>query len=161
MEDDYMTRWAIYANTPLSPDVANDLYPKFREILAGKGKMQAVAMLLDFVQTAFVYEYDDKIWGCDRPFFAEETLYYPYCDCEDRSVLFSRLVRDLLGLRVILVYYPGHLATAVCLEEDVSGDSFMVGGERYTICDPTYIGAPVGRTMPGMDNAAANVILLR
>lgn len=161
MEDDYMTRWAIYANTPLSPYVADELYPKLREILAGKGKAQAVAMLLDFVQTAFVYEYDDKIWGCDRPFFAEETLYYPYCDCEDRSVLFSRLVRDLLGLRVILVYYPGHLATAVCLEEDVSGDCIMVGGERYTICDPTYIGAPVGRTMPGMDNAAANVILLR
>lgn len=116
--------------------------------------------LLNFVQTAFVYEYDDKVWGGDRAFFAEEMLYNPYCDCEDRSVLFSRLVRDLLGLDVILVYYPGHLATAVCFAEDVSGDYIMLSGRRFVVCDPTYIGAGVGRTMPDMNNRSANVILL-
>ena len=29
------------------------------------------------------------------------------------------------------------------------------------VCDPTYIGAPVGHTMKGMDNATARVILLQ
>ena len=112
------------------------------------------------MQTAFVYEYDDKVWGEDRAFFAEETLYYPYCDCEDRSILFSRLVRDLLGLDVILVYYPGHLATAVCFNSEVKGDYITLNGRRFVVCDPTYIGAPVGCTMPSMDNKAAKVILL-
>lgn len=113
-----------------------------------KSQYEAVSRLLNFVQTAFVYEYDDKVWGCDRAFFADETLYYPYCDCEDRSILFSRLVRDLLGLKVVLIYYPGHLATAVCFTENVNGDYISMNGKRYTICDPTYIGAPIGATMP-------------
>ena len=90
------------------------LYTPLREQLAGLDKKEAAERLLNFVQTAFVYEYDEKVWGHDRAFFAEETLFYPYCDCEDRSILFSRLVRDLLGLDAVLVYYPGHLATAVC-----------------------------------------------
>lgn len=121
---------------------------------------EAACRLLNFVQTAFEYEYDDKVWGCDRAFFAEETLYYPYCDCEDRSILFSRLVRDLMGLDVALVYYPGHLATAVAFNDEVPGDYIELGGRRYVVCDPTFIGAPVGMTMPGMDNSGAKVLLL-
>ena len=93
-------------------------------------------------------------------FFAEESLYYPYCDCEDRSILFSRLVRDLLGLKVILVYYPGHLATAVHFTEEIKGDYIILDDRKYVVCDPTYLGAFVGETMSGMDNSTAKVILL-
>ena len=128
--------------------------------VAGLSAKEATERLLNFVQTGFEYEYDDKVWGQDRAFFAEETLFYPYCDCEDRSILFSRLVRDMLGLKVVLVYYPGHLATAVKFEENVAGDYMVIGNDRFTVCDPTYIGAPVGRTMPGMDNQTARVIML-
>lgn len=85
---------------------------------------------------------------------------FPYCDCEDRAILFTRLVRDLLGLKAALVYYPGHLASAICFTEDISGDYIMVDNAKYLICDPTYIGTPVGVTMPGMDNEKAKVILL-
>lgn len=157
---DFMTKWAMYADTPLDEEVQAALYPQLRQVVDGLSKPEAAARLLNFVQTAFVYEYDDKVWGADRAFFAEETLYYPYCDCEDRSILFSRLVRDLLGLDVVLVYYPGHLASAVCFGEDVTGDHLLLDGRRFTVCDPTYIGAGVGKTMPDMDNSAAKVILL-
>ena len=159
-DNNFMTRWAMYANTPLDSDVKKQLYPALYSQLGGKTYPEAADILLDFVQSAFVYEYDDKVWGGDRAFFAEESLYYPYCDCEDRSILFSRLVRDLLGLKVILVYYPGHLATAVRFDDYVKGDYINLNGERYLVCDPTYIGAPIGATMPDMDNATATVILL-
>ena len=155
------TRWAIYANTPLSARMKNQLYPALQKAISGCSQKEAVERLLNFVQTAFVYEYDDVVWGCDRAFFAEETLHYSYCDCEDRSILFSRLVRDLLGLKVLLVYYPGHLATAVHFVNEVKGDYILLNNERYTICDPTYIGAPVGQTMPNMNNGEAKVILLQ
>ncbi len=158
--DNFMTRWALYANTPMAEDVAKSLYPALQEKIKGISQKEAMERLLNFTQTAFVYEYDDKVWGDDRAFFAEETLFYPYCDCEDRSIFLSRLVRDLLGLKVILVYYPGHLAMAVKFTEDVKGDYIQLNGERYVVCDPTYIGAPVGMTMPDMDNATAKVILL-
>ena len=155
-----MTRWAMYANTPLDKHVKEKLYPVLKEKINGLSQLEAANKLLNWVQTAFVYEYDDKVWGHDRAFFAEETLYYPYCDCEDRSILFSRLIRDLLGLKTILVFYPGHLASAVCFTDNVSGDYITLNDKRYVITDPTYIGAPVGMTMPDMDNSQASVILL-
>lgn len=156
----FMTKWAMYANTPLDENVRRELYPPLQQALDGQSQLEAAQRLLNFVQTAFVYEYDEKVWGYDRAFFAEETLFYPYCDCEDRSILFSRLVRDLLGLDVVLIYYPGHLAAAVGFTDDVNGDCITLDGRHYTVCDPTYIGAPVGATMPGMDNAKAKVIML-
>ena len=71
-----------------------------------------------------------------------------------RFYLYKQFVQlQLLG-------YPGHLACAVNFTEDVKGDYIMVDGKKFVVTDPTYIGAPVGRTMPDMDNAKAKVILL-
>lgn len=160
IDNNFMTRWAMYANTPISRNVRENLYPRLRELLKNGSQLESLNKLLNLVQTGFVYEYDDKVWGHDRAFFSEETLFYPYCDCEDRSILFSRLVRDLLGLDVILVFYPGHLATAVALTDNVTGDYILYDNKRFVISDPTYIGAPVGMTMPDMDNKTAKIILL-
>ena len=160
--DDMMSRWVIYANTPLSKMVKDRLYPQLVAILKMMdNKEMAAEWLLYWVQTAFVYDYDDKVWGHDRAFFSEETLYYPYCDCEDRAILFSRLIRDLFGYDVLLVYYPGHLASAVAFDFIVEGDYIDLNGKKYVICDPTYIGAPIGVSMPDMDNKTAQVILLK
>lgn len=155
-----MSRWAMYANTPLSRKTKEMLYPGLRKAIRGKSNLEAADILLNWVQTGLEYEYDDKIWGQDRAFFAEETLYYPYCDCEDRSILFSRLVRDLLGLDIALIYYPGHLATAVCFDSDVSGDIMLINNRKFIVCDPTYIGAPVGAQMPGLEYDKAQAIVL-
>jgi len=159
--EDICTRWAMYAETPLCTPAETHVVNALREKLKGLDESMALNILLNFVQTAFVYEYDDKVWGGDRAFFGDETLFYPYCDCEDRSIFFSRLVREILGLKVLLVFYPGHLATAVCPKAKMPGDYIMLGGNKYIICDPTYIGAPAGLTMPDMDNKSAKVILLK
>lgn len=161
LTDDFGTRWAMYAIAPLSEEAQESFYPLLKSLLSGKSKLQATEELLNFVQTAFVYEYDDTVWGADRAFFAEETLYYPYADCEDRSILFSRLVRDLLNLKVVLLYYPGHLATAVRFEdEQPKGDYLQLDDGRYYIADPTYIGAPVGVSMPSVRDKSIKVIVL-
>ena len=161
LDNNIMTRWAMYANTPLAKDVKEQLYPQLKPLISGKSQLKAVNILLIWVQSGFEYVYDDKVWGGDRAFFAEESLYYPYCDCEDRSILFTRLVRDLLGLKCILIFYPGHLAAAVCFTDSVDGDYIQLNGRKYIVSDPTYIGAPVGLTMPNMDNQLAKVILLQ
>ena len=157
----FTTRWAAYANTPLDKSIQNALYPSLKKTIAGMNERQAVEILLNWVQTAFQYKVDDDVWGKDRAFFAQETLYYPYCDCEDRAILFSRLVRDLVGLDVVLLYYPGHLASAVSFSTDEKGDYLTYKNRKYIVCDPTYINAGVGRTMPGMNNQEAQVIALK
>ena len=154
------TQWYHYASTPIAKNVKDEVYPKLAASIEGKNTWESVNILLNFVQTAFEYKTDNDVWGYERSFFPEETLYYPYCDCEDRSILFSRIVRDLLGLDVVLIYYPGHLATAVNFPTETPGDKIAVNGKQYTICDPTYKNASAGRTMPGMDNSTAKVVML-
>ena len=161
VDGDFTTRWAAYANTPLEKSVRDELYPPLKRTIASMSELEAVSILLNWVQTAFPYALDDTVWGNDRAFFAQETLYYPKCDCEDRAILFTRLVRDLVGLDVALIYYPGHLAAAVAFNEDVKGDWLEYEEKRYVVCDPTYIPAPVGWTMPSVDNNTAKLIILK
>ena len=61
---------------------------------------------------------------------------------------------------MVLIYYPGHLATAVKFNENVSGDYLVVDGKKYVVCDPTYVNARVGMTMPKMDNSTAIAVKL-
>ncbi|MCH5174119.1 MAG: hypothetical protein J1D85_07940, partial [Bacteroidales bacterium] len=150
--------WDIYANASLSRQAKEQLYPVLRRAISGKNKPTAANIMLHFVQTAFEYATDEEQFGVERPLFADETLYYPYSDCEDRAILYSILVRELLGLDVVLLHYPGHLATAVCFDADVPGDYMMIGGRRYTVCDPTYINADIGQAMPQFKQTAAKVI---
>ena len=163
-DDNFMTRWAYYANTPVSDEMRENVYPDLKKAIYTMRKETAVNMLLSWVQPLhekdFVkqpdkkgeqigihYGNDNDMWGHDRAFFAEETLHYDYSDCEDHAILFSHLVRDLLGLDVALVYYPGHLSTAICFgEEYVEGDAFDVNGRRFVVADPTYCRGKVGMT---------------
>ena len=166
--NNFMTRWAMYANLEMQPEVKQQLYPQLKSMIEGKSQLESAEIILNWIQTAFKYEYDKDVWGYDRAFFAEESLFYPSCDCEDRSILFTRLIRDLLGLKCILVYYPGHLASGVRFTGEVSGEYIDVEGDRYTVCDPTFIvvdenhnivgGAHVGESMS--DNSSATVIVL-
>ncbi len=173
VDNNFMTRWSMYANTPLEKGICDQLYPQMKAKLKGLSEAQAVQELLWWMHgnldlegvikdsNTFLYRFDEDCWGEDRAFFGEETLFYPYCDCEDRSIMLSHLVRDLVGLDVVLVYYPGHLAMAVCFNENVDGDYIMVDGRKFIVCDPTYLGARIGQTMPGMNNSDATVILLQ
>ena len=152
--------WEYYSLAGLSEGVKATLYPALRSQIEGKSKKKAALMLLDFVQTGFEYSTDQDQFGYERPLFGDESLYYPKNDCEDRSIFYSILVRDLLGLDVVLVQWPGHLSTAVAFPEEIDGDYFTVDGRRYTVCDPTYIGAPVGETMPQFQGVSANLVRL-
>lgn len=153
-----MRGWARYAQASLSEPVKEQLYPALRELIKEAPERVAANRLLHFVQTAFAYQTDEEQFGRERPLFADETLFYPYCDCEDRSILYAILVRDLLGLDVVLLHYPGHLATAVRFGGESSGDYFELKEGRYTVCDPTYIGANVGDAMPQYKNESATII---
>lgn len=173
LDNNYMTRWAMYAETPLEKGIRDQLYSQMRPLLQGLSQLDAVQQLLWWTQGSIdmegtikdadclMYRYDEDVWGTDRAFFAEETLFYPYNDCEDRSILLSHLVRDLVGLDVVLVHYPGHLAMAVNFTENVGGDYIELNGQKFVVCDPTYIGARVGETMPMVQGLNTTVILLK
>ena len=150
--------YSVYVNAEVNPSVANKVLSTLAPLVNGKSEAEAANLLINFVQTGFQYATDQEQFGYEKPFFVEELFYYPYCDCEDRSVLYSYLVRNLLKLDVVLLDYPNHIATAVCFNENVSGDFVTVGGKKYVVCDPTYIGASIGKAMPQFKNVAAKVL---
>ena len=150
--------FSVYVNAEVNPSVSNKVLSTLAPLVNGKGEAESANLLINFVQTGFKYATDQEQFGYEKPFFVEELFYYPYCDCEDRAVLYSYLVRHLLKLDVVLLDYPNHIATAVCFNENVSGDFVTVGGKKYVVCDPTYIGASIGKAMPQFKNVAAKVL---
>lgn len=120
----------------------------FEPILRGKSQSEALDIILAFVQKAFKYKVDQEQFDREKVMFASETLFYPYSDCEDRAILFTHMVRLLLGLDVIGVKYPNHMATAVHIQEKVQGEYVSFNDKSYIIADPTYINATLGLSMP-------------
>ncbi|MDR2810243.1 MAG: hypothetical protein LBB84_06770 [Tannerellaceae bacterium] len=151
------TELAIYAATPLSTVAAESLKAGLAQEMQHKSLTEKLKFLLAFVQYGFAYKTDEEQFGREKFFFPEETLALPYSDCEDRAALFCRMVRMFCGLDTLLIEYPTHVATAVKLDEP--GDAIVYNNERYIVCDPTYIGAPIARTMTGYNNATAKIIV--
>ncbi len=155
-----LTDLPVYFGAPISAGAARALLNDLKPLVLGKTETEGVNTLLRFVQTAFEYQTDQEQFGRERFLFAEETLSYPYSDCEDRAILFAYLVTTLLGLEVIGLDYPGHIATAVHFNQSVAGDYVMHGRKKFVICDPTYINAVLGMTMPAIKDAKPKVMIL-
>jgi hypothetical protein len=150
----------VFFHSAMSPITRESLMTYFEKAIEGKAEQEAVNIILRFVQTQFDYKTDDEQFGYEKFFFPDELFMYPAADCEDRSVLFAYLVEELTGLQVVGLDYPGHIATAVKFNDMVKGRYVEYRGERFTVCDPTFIGAPVGASMPQYENAQAVIIPL-
>lgn len=148
-----------YAVSILSPGLRDDLVAQLKRQLGGKSEKEAVDKLLKLIHIGLPYATDDDFHGFEKPYFLEETLYYPKCDCEDRAILFTYLAWNALGLENQLIAYPGHEAAAVALKDDVEGTSYTYNGRRFYISDPTYIGAGAGECMPSFQHTAPKIDL--
>lgn len=157
-EDYPQTEFPIFFRALVAPETERSLLTGLAPLVEGKRETEAVNLLLRFVQTAFEYKTDDDQFGREKYLFVEETLRFPYSDCEDRSILFSYLVRKLTGLETVALKYPNHLATAVRFSGKVDGDVVEVDGARYVVCDPTYINANIGMAMPQFRKVKPEVI---
>lgn len=148
----------MYFISTVRPETGKQLLEQLKPLVTGQSELEAVNRLLRFVQTAFEYQTDKEQFNEENYLFPEETLFYPYSDCEDRSILFAWLVRNLLNLKVVGLDYPGHIAAAVHFNGNVDGDGFIYSGERYVITDPTFINADAGMAMPQFKNTKPGVI---
>jgi hypothetical protein len=152
------TAFNLYFDAPVEHRAKKTLLSELAPLVKGRDELDAVNFLLRFVQSAFAYATDDAQFKREKPLFPEETLHYPASDCEDRSILFAYLVRNLLGLEVVALHYPGHLAAAVRFHGTVAGDSFTHKNKRFTVTDPTYVGANAGMAMPQFKSSSYKVV---
>jgi hypothetical protein len=147
-----------YFQTQLDDQTAQALLIQLKPVVEGMTETDAVNFLLAFVQHAFRYQTDNQQFGEENYMFIEETLYYPSSDCEDRAIIFSWLVRHLLGLEVIGLEFPGHVAAAVKLKQP-AGDVVNYNNQKFIVTDPTYINARAGMKMPQYRNTQPKVII--
>lgn len=147
----------VYLNAPVSESLKSTLNGVLKDVLKDKSDAEAVNYLLAMVQKSFEYKTDPEQFGREKFFFPEELFYYPYSDCEDRSALFSYLIREVRGLPVVGLDYPGHLATAVKID-GAQGAYVSVDNEHYVVADPTYINAPYGLVMPQFKSAQVKIV---
>ena len=137
------------ASSVVDKKFRNEVVEQIRTQVAGLDEQDAANRILRFIQKGFPYATDDEQFKREKYFYFEETLYYPLCDCEDRAIFYAYLVHEILGLDVHLIQFPGHECTAVAFNQPVAnGTSYEYKGKTYYICDPTYIGARIGRCMP-------------
>lgn len=155
--------FSVYASAPINEPTLKCFKSEILPKITDKSQEDAINFLLHWVQSSFLYRTDDEQFGYEKWNFAEETIASDYSDCDDRAILFAQLVRNLLGIKVLLIYYPGlHLATAVHFDkQQVTGDYVTVDNMKYFICDPTYIGADLGMSMPDLRNIPVEIIRLQ
>lgn len=145
----------VYYNQLIPQSLSNQVINSLKQKTLEMTKTEAVKYILNLIQNGFEYITDDEAFGRQKQLFIEESFYYGRNNCKDRVAIFSWLVEQLTGLDVVYIYYDGtprsggvsHIACAVAFDEEVSGDSYIYKGKRYTICDPTYINAGIGETM--------------
>ena len=152
----------VYADAAPSNEWAAQIRRTLAPMLEDRDDYGATAALLNFMHKSFPYATDEDQFGHEKYLFCEESFYYKGSDCEDHAILFSYLVRTLVGRDVILLDYPDHIAAAVNFSDpSVAGDYYMYNGKKYVVCDPTYFGASIGESMPQYKNVGAKLIGLR
>ena len=149
----------VYA-TAVPSDSFLNVFADIFQRASSRDNVSLINQLLSFLHLDFKYMVDQEQFGIEKPFFCEENFIYPYNDCEDRSILLSSLIRNLLGLRVVLLDYDDHMAVAVNVPETMKGDHLVLDNEKYYVCDPTYIGATIGMSIPRYKKEPAKVWIL-
>lgn len=162
---------AFYANYPqidlehyfrtqpsdtLGDSLAKALMP---ELSNAANSREAANIILHFVQNAFVYQRDEDQFGEENYLLMDESFHYLQNDCEDRAVLTAWLMTSLLGLDVVGLDYPGHVALAVALPPQAGDWAARIHGKTYVMADPTYIGADIGMVMPEVEKKRPEIIL--
>jgi len=158
LRDYPVTDLSVFFNAAMSRVTKQSLAEGLTPYIHDMNNEKALNFLLGFVQKAFIYKTDQEQFNKEKFFFPEELFFYSGSDCEDRSALFTYLVKQLLHLDVIGIEYPGHVATAVNLGQDVTGDYLVYENNKFVIADPTYINAPLGLSMPPYKNKETKII---
>lgn len=142
-----------YAQSVVNGDMRNQIVNQLKSYLKENSQKEKVEKLLHFTQFAFDYATDEEFHGFEKPYFFEEIVYYPKCDCEDRAIFYSYLLYNVVGIENHIISYPGHEATSLTLPtEELKGTSYKYDGKTFYISDPTYIGASTGMCMPNFES---------
>jgi hypothetical protein len=144
----------IYLNYQLSSPTYEHLVGDLKRAISGMYPNKQIDFLLDFTQTAFPYKLDKNVIGKEKFAFPEEVLANNYGDCEDKSVLFAYLVKEVLQLPSVAMVYvsQNHLNVAVAINHP--SFNFVYNNQKYLICEPSGKGFEPGDNVYDLKKAS-------
>ncbi len=138
------SKWGDYTLDPTAKQLASGLKESAEE--QGYTYYQTVDFILAFVQS-LPYTQDSVTTEADEyPRYPLETLYEDGGDCEDTSILFASILREM-KYDNCLTLLPGHAMVSVYGDSDYPGSYFTKNGKKYYCCETTSSGYKMG-TMP-------------
>lgn len=128
-----------YIHTGFSEQAQNSVIRELKAVTSTMSKRESIGFLLKFVQSAFPYKGDFENHGREKYNFPEETLFEKYSDCEDRTLLLAGLVREILDLNSVALYFERdqHMSLAIEMSEYNYGYSFKYDDRYFVACEPT------------------------
>lgn len=153
-------QFEVFFNSSPSDALKESIARNLKPVVSEMNMPDAMNFLLRFVQLSLPYKTDPEQFGKEKYFYADELFAYPYCDCEDRSVLYTYLVHTLLGVDAVGTEFPGHMATAVSVDYPVDGVSYDINGRKFIMADPTYMNSSVGQCIPKYETTAPKIHLI-
>jgi hypothetical protein len=137
-----------YFGIPVSSIFKESVETSISPYLQNKAQTESLDFLLSLVQYGFVYKTDKEQFNHEKYMIPEEMLFYNNSDCDDRTIMFSYLVSELLHLDVIALEFNGHICSAVEVSDPSVRGNMIHNGKEYVVCDATYAGAPPGFILP-------------
>lgn len=127
-----------YFFIPLSDTAYNTLLPKISRDIVNKNQAEKVRFILSLVGKSYLHADDMEIFGKSKPMIPEEALYYQYSDCEDRSALFSYLIKEIIDVPIIILDYPNHVNVGLALDE-INDEKLTVEYKniKFIVCEPS------------------------
>jgi len=132
-------------------EVIQDLTFKLLEIADQNNynNSETINLILSFVQKNIDYKEDIESKNAEEYWkFPIETLVEKNGDCEDSSILFQSIIKNT-NYDVIMLFYviddeTGHLASGVCINENIAGNIIEYKNKNYYYCETTSKGFVIG-----------------
>jgi hypothetical protein len=145
----------IYLNYQLSDKAKNCLVNDIKSDIEGMWPMQQIDFLLSFAQQAIPYKKDIEAIGKEKFAFPEEVLSNNFADCEDKSVLFAYLVKEIYKRQTVaLIYFQEHHLNVAVAINSKDGYSFVYNNQKYIVCEPSGIGFVPGENAYDLKKAS-------
>lgn len=128
-----------YTRLGVSTELDNSLMSYLREQTRTMNKVEKAQFLLSFVQQAIPYGSDYTKYGEERYYYPEQTVTASTADCEDKTFLYSYLLRRVAGLQTVALYFEHdeHLSIGIEIPDYSDAYSFKYDGKYYISCEPT------------------------
>lgn len=142
------------------------IHDNFDSLLNDKSFREQIDILLAFCQS-FDYAEDADIFGKEKYFFPEQTLFYNKSDCDDRVILFALMLKELLNIKSAIALKTNeridHLFIGIELDKEQVNlfnerDYFLHEGKVYLFCEPTGVNYKSGGRYPELFDSELSII---